>query len=96
MANSDWSTIVICRPVFSKHDTTSTRGARKFIASKYAVFSFSNDNFIMETEESIEIADLHARFNAYGSTIDAEGEEEEEMVEDEEVDVDSNCRNYFL
>ena len=64
--------------------------------SKYAVFSFSNDNFIMETEESIEIADLHVRFNAYGSTIDAEGEEEEEeMVEDEEVDVDSNCRKFF-
>lgn len=40
----------------------------------------------METEESIEIADLHVRFNAYGSTIDAEGEEEEEIVEDEEVD----------
>ena len=31
----------------------------------------------METEESIEIAYLHVRFNAYGSTIDAEGEEEE-------------------
>ena len=39
----------------------------------------------METEESIETADLHVRFNAYGSTIDAEGEEEEEIVEDEEV-----------
>ena len=40
----------------------------------------------METEESIEIAGLHVRFNAYGSTIDAEGEEEEETVENEEVD----------
>ena len=57
----------------------------------------------METEESIEIADLHVRFNAYGSTIDAEGEEEEEIVEDEEVDdqsvqlfdVDSNCGKSF-
>jgi len=40
----------------------------------------------METDESLEIADLHVRFNAYGSAIDAEGEEEEEIVEDEEVD----------
>ena len=39
----------------------------------------------METDESIEIAHLNERFNAYGSTIDAEGEEEEEIVEDEEV-----------
>ena len=57
----------------------------------------------METEESIEIADLHLRFNAYGSTTNAEGEEEEEIVEDEEVDdrsvqpfdVDSNCGKFF-
>ena len=57
----------------------------------------------MESEESIKIADLHVRFNAYGSTIDAEGEEEEEIVEDEEVDdrsvqpfdVDSNCGKFF-
>ena len=57
----------------------------------------------METEESIEIADLHVRFNAYGSTVDAEGEEEEEIVEDEEVDdrsvqpfdVDSSCGKSF-
>ena len=58
----------------------------------------------METEESIEIADLHVRFNACGSTIDAEGEEEEEeIVEDEEVDdrsvqpfdVDSNYGKFF-
>jgi len=46
---------------------------------------------------------LHVRFNAYGSAIDAEGEEEEEIVEDEEVDhrlvrpfdVDSNCGEFF-
>ena len=39
----------------------------------------------METEESIEFADLHVRFNACGSTIDAEGEEEKETAEFEEV-----------
>lgn len=47
----------------------------------------------METEKSIEIADLHVRFNAYGSTIDAEGEDEE--VDDRSVqpfDVDFNFR----
>jgi len=57
----------------------------------------------MESDESLEIADLHVRFNAYGSAIDAEGEEEEEIVEDEEVDhrsvrtfdVDSNCGEFF-
>ena len=50
----------------------------------------------METEESIETADLHVRFNAYGSTIDAEGEEEEEMVEDEEVMLTQIVENSFL
>ena len=40
----------------------------------------------METGKSIEIADLHVRFNAYGSTIDVEGKEEEEIVEEEKVD----------
>ena len=62
----------------------------------------TEDSFIMETEESIEIADFHVTFNAYGSTINAEGEEEE-IVEDEEVDdrsvppfdVDSNCGKSF-
>ena len=57
----------------------------------------------METDESLEITDLHVRFNAYRSAIDAEGEEEEEIVEDEEVDhrsvrpfdVDSNCGEFF-
>ena len=57
----------------------------------------------METEESIKIADLHVRFNACGSTIDAEGEEGEETVEDKEVDdrsvqpfdVGSNCGKFF-
>ena len=35
----------------------------------------------MVNEESIKINDLHVRFNASGSTIDAEGEEEEETTE---------------
>lgn len=60
--------------------------------SKYGLISFNKDSFIMETDESIEIADFHVRFNAYGSTIDAEGDEEEEIVEDEEVD---RC-NHFM
>ena len=56
----------------------------------------------METDESIEIADFHVRFNAYGSTIDAEGDEEEEIAEDcgrgrsvQPFDVDSNCGKFF-
>ena len=71
--------------------------------SKYGVFCFSKDSFIMETDKSIEIADLHVRFNAYGSTIDVEGEEKEEIVEEEEVDdrlgepfdIHSNCLKLF-
>ena len=57
----------------------------------------------METDDSIEIADLSVRFNAYCSGIDAKGDEEAEIVEDEEVDdrsvrpfdVDSNCGKFF-
>ena len=47
----------------------------------------------METDESIEIGDLHVRFNAYGSTINAEGNKEEEIVNDEEVD---RCNHLML
>ena len=41
----------------------------------------------MEAEDSIEIADLEASLNAYGSQIHAESEseQEEEIAEDEEV-----------
>ena len=52
---------------------------RSFFISVKTVSSWKQRNLF-------EIADLHVRFNAYGSTIDAEGEEEEEIVEDEEVD----------
>ena len=71
--------------------------------SKYGLFSLNKDSFIMEIDESIEIADLHMRFNAYRPTINAEGEEQEEIMEDEQVDdrsvqpfdVDSNCVKFF-
>jgi len=54
--------------------------------SKYGVLSFSKDRSIMETDESIEVADLEVTCNAYGSTIHAEDEEEEEEIaNDEEV-----------
>ena len=49
--------------------------------SKYGVF-FSKDRSIMETDESIEVADLQVTYNAYGSTIHAEDEEEEEIAND--------------
>jgi len=39
----------------------------------------------METDESVEIADLQVRFNAYGSEIHADSDNEVEMAEDEEV-----------
>ena len=52
--------------------------------SKYGVF------LSVKTVSFMEIAHLNVRFNAYGSTIDAEGEEEEEIVEDEE---EEDCRS---
>ena len=39
----------------------------------------------METDESIEVADLQVTYNVYGSTIHAEDEEEEGIRDDEEV-----------
>jgi len=53
--------------------------------SKYGVLSFSKDRSIMETDESIEVADLQVTYNTYGSTIHVEDEEEEEIANDEEV-----------
>lgn len=83
MANSDWLTILA--GLFSTRYTACELLARTFILSKYGVLSFSKDRSIMETGESIEVADLQVTYNAYGSTIHAEDEEEEEIADDEEV-----------
>ena len=47
--------------------------------NKFGVLSFSQ---VMETDESVEIADLQVRFNTYGSEIHADSDDEVEIAED--------------
>ena len=72
MANSDWLAIIIPSP--------------SLFQTRYIMTCEESTEFfllvIMETDESIDLQ-VHVGFNAYGSRIHADSEEEEEIADEE-------------